>query len=222
MPADPKKSLVSMGLYVFNTEILVREIIDDAKRDTQHDFGKNIIPRMIKKRNVFAYDFRDENNNEVKYWRDVGSIDSYYAANMELLQEYPIFDFYDRKWPIRTYQEQSPPARIVVSRGQEEKTDAATAIDSLISNGCIVKDGIVKGSVLSPFVHVDSKACVEDSILMKGVKVGKNASIRKAIIDEDITIPPGYRIGYDLDEDSKKFSVTESGIVVIPHASILD
>ena len=222
IPAHPQKSLVSMGIYVFNTEVLVREIIHDAKRDTQHDFGKNIIPRMIKKRNVFAYNFMDENRKEVQYWRDVGSIDSYYAANMELLQEDPIFDLYDREWPIRTYQEQSPPARIVVSGGREEKSDANTRIVSLISNGCLVKDGVVKRSILSPFVHVGSNACVEDSILMKGVKVGRNARIRRAIIDEEITVPPDYRIGYDLGEDSKRFSVTESGIVVIPQASILD
>jgi glucose-1-phosphate adenylyltransferase len=222
IPSDPQKSLVSMGIYVFNTEILVREIIYDAKRDTQHDFGKNIIPRMIKNRNAFAYDFRDENKREVKYWRDVGSIDSYYEANMELLQENPVFDLYDQEWPIRTYHEQSPPSRIVVSGGKARKGCSDAAIDSLVSNGCEVNNGVVRGSVLSPFVQVGSNACVEDSILMRGVKVEKNARIRRAIIDEGITVPPHYHIGYDLNEDSKRFSVTESGIVVIPQASILD
>jgi glucose-1-phosphate adenylyltransferase len=177
---------------------------------------------MIKKRNVFAYNFRDGNKKEVKYWRDVGSIDSYYAANMELLQKNPIFDLYDREWPIRTYQEQSPPARITASGGRDQKSDTTTCIDALISNGCVVKDGVVKRSILSPFVQVGSNACVEDSILMKGVKVGRNARIRRAVIDEEIIVPPDYRIGYDLKEDSKRFSVTESGIVVIPQASILD
>jgi glucose-1-phosphate adenylyltransferase len=222
IPSDPRKSLVSMGIYVFNTEMLVREIVYDAKRDTEHDFGKNIIPRMIKKRNVFAYNFRDENKKEVKYWRDVGSIDSYYQANMELLQENPIFDLYDRQWPVRTYQEQSPPARIVLKEEHEPGERKETPFDSLISNGCVIRGGVVRRSVLSTSVHVESDACVEDSILMKGVKVGANARIRKAIIDEDIMIPSGYHIGYDFDDDSKKFSVTDSGIVVIPHGSILD
>jgi len=222
IPSNPQKSMVSMGIYVFNTEILVREIIYDAKRDTQHDFGKNIIPRMIQSRKVFAYNFKDENKKEVKYWRDVGSIDSYYAANMELLQENPIFDLYDREWPIRTYHDQSPPARISVSGRCEEKGSAAMCIDSLIANGCVVKDAVVNRSILSPFIQIDTNACVEDSILMKGVKVGKNVRIRRAIIDEEVVVPPGYRIGSDPEEDSKRFSVTESGIVVIPQASILD
>lgn len=222
IPSNPKKSLVSMGIYVFNTEILVREIIYDAKRDTQHDFGKNIIPRMIQKRNVFAYNFKDENKKEVKYWRDVGSIDSYYAANMELLKENPVFDLYDRKWPIRTYQEQAPPTRIVTPGECEKEGGAITCINSLISNGCLIKDGVINRSILSPFVQVGSNASVEGSILMKAVKVGKNARIRRAIIDEEVTVPPDYQIGYDLEEDSRKFTVTESGFVVIPQASILD
>ncbi len=218
IPSDPTKVLASMGIYIFNTEALVREVIYDAKRDTDHDFGKNIIPRMIKKRKVFAYNFKDENKNEVKYWRDVGNLDSYYEANMELIQEEPIFNLYDPEWPIRTYQEQSPPAKIVLSKDGGK----AIAVDSLVSNGCLINAGQIERSILSPFVQVDKHARLEDSILMKGVKVGHHARIRKAIIDEETVIPPYYTIGYDLEEDSKKFTVTESGIVVIPQGSILD
>ena len=155
VPSDPTKTLTSMGIYIFNTEILVRETIYDAKRDTEHDFGKNIIPRMIGKRNVFAFNFKDKNKKEMSYWRDVGSLDSYYEANMELLQKNPIFNLYDHNWPIRTYQEQSPPAKIILSK-VGEKTSPGATIYSLISNGCIVRDGIIKRSILSPFVQVNS------------------------------------------------------------------
>jgi len=221
IPSDPTKALASMGVYIFNTEILVREIIYDAKRDTKHDFGKNIIPRMIKKGEAFAYNFKDENKREVKYWRDIGSLDSYYEANMELLQEEPIFNLYDHEWPIRTYQEQSPPVKIFLSERSEE-TSPGTAVDSLISNGCVISGGQLKRSILSPFVQINSHSRVEDSILMKGVRVGRHARIRRAIIDEGVSIPPYYTIGYTLEEDRKNFTVTDSGIVVIPQGSIID
>lgn len=221
LPHDPTKVLASMGIYIFNTEVLVREIIYDAKRDTEHDFGRNIIPRIIKKGEVYAYNFKDENKGEVKYWRDVGSLDSYYEANMELLQEDTIFNLYDSEWPIRTYQEQSPPLKIVLS-GNGKRVIKGIAINSLVSNGCIISGGKIYRSLLSPLVQIHNHSQVEDSILMKGVKVGHHARIRRAIIDEDVSIPPHYHIGYDLEEDRKKFTVTESDIVVVPQGIILD
>jgi glucose-1-phosphate adenylyltransferase len=221
VPWDRSKSLVSMGVYVFKTERLVREIIDDAKRESDHDFGRNIIPRMIKKRSVFVYNFIDEKKGGVEYWRDVGSLDSYHEANMELLKENPVFDLYDTTWPIRTYQEQAPPAKVVLS-GDGEGLSRGVTINSLISNGCLIIGGKISRSILSPFVQIHSHCRVENSILMKGVTVGHHARIRKAIIDEGVTIPPHYTIGYNLEEDRKKFTVSESGIVVVPQGFIVD
>ena len=221
VPWDRSKSLVSMGVYVFKTERLVREIIDDAKRESEHDFGRNIIPRMIKKRSVFVYNFKDEQKEGVAYWRDVGSLDSYHEANMELLKENPVFDLYDTTWPIRTYQDQAPPAKVVLS-GDGEGLSRGVTINSLISNGCLIVGGKINHSILSPFVQIHSHCRVENAILMKGVTVGHHARIRKAIIDEGVTIPPHYTIGYNLEEDRKKFTVTESGIVVVPQGFIVD
>lgn len=221
LPHNPTKSLVSMGVYVFNTERLVREVIDDAKRDTEHDFGKNIIPRMIKKRNIFAYNFKEEKKGNAKYWRDVGSLDSYHETNMELLKENPVFDLYDTTWPIRTYQEQAPPAKVVLS-GDGEGLSRGVTVNSLISTGCLIIGGKINRCILSPLVQIHNDCRVEDSILMRGVTVGHHARIRKAIIDEGVTIPPHYTIGYNVEEDCKKFSVTESGIIVVPQGFIFD
>jgi glucose-1-phosphate adenylyltransferase len=227
-PARPKSvpwnrstSLASMGVYIFKTERLVRELVDDAKRDTQHDFGKNIIPRMIKKQNVFVYNFKNEKKERPAYWRDVGSLDSYHEANMELLKENPVVDLSDFSWPIRTYQEQAPPAKVVLSADGEGSSRGVTT-NSLISSGCLIIGGKINRSILSPFVQINSHCRIENSILMRGVNVGHHARIRKAIIDEGITIPPHYEIGYNLDEDRKKFTVTEGGIVVIPRGFIVD
>lgn len=221
MPSNHRKVLASMGVYIFTTEMLVREIIYDAKRDTDHDFGKNIVPRMLKRERVFAYNFKDENKKQVKYWRDVGSLDTYYEANMELLQEDPIFDFYDQSWPIRTYQEQAPPAKLL-DAAHKKNAKLGTGIDSLISNGCVIHGGRLYHSILSPYVHIGKQSFVEDSIIMKGARIGKNVRIQRSIIDEEISIPDHYTIGYNLDEDRKKFTVTGSGIVVVPQGSIID
>jgi len=221
LAADPTKALVSMGVYVFSTEALVREIIFDAKRDTDHDFGKNIVPRMVKRSRVFAFRFTDTQGKASPYWRDVGSLDTYYAANMELLEPHPVFDLYEEGWPIRTYQEQAPPAKIVMSAGARNSGGLNVA-DSLISKGCVIYDSRVLRSILSPDVTVGQGAVIEDSIVMKGVTLGKGSRIRSCIIDEDIVIPSGYTIGSALAEDRKKFTVTEGGIVVVPQGSIID
>ncbi len=212
IPGDPEGILASMGVYVFTTEILVRRLIEDARSDSTHDFGKDIIPAMIQKDRVFAFDFRKGDRGGMGYWRDVGTIDAYFEANMDLISVTPQLNLYDPQWPILTYQSPNPPAKTVL----EEEGRMGTAINSIISNGCIISGGSVKRSVLSPRVMVHSYAEVEDSILLEGVDVGRHAKIRRTIIDKEVQIPPEMEIGYDLDEDAKRFTVTGSGIVVVP------
>lgn len=212
IPGDPEGILASMGIYVFNTEILVRRLIEDARSDSSHDFGKDIIPSMIDKDRVFAFDFREGDCGKEGYWRDVGTIDAYYEANMDLVSVTPKLNLYDPEWPIFTYQPPYPPAKTVLL----EEGRIGTALNSILSHGSIISGGSVKRSVLSPKVMVHSYAEIEDSILLSGVDVGRYAKIRRAIIDKEVQIPEGMRIGYDLDEDAKRFTVTASGIVVIP------
>jgi glucose-1-phosphate adenylyltransferase len=212
IPGDPGGILASMGIYIFNTEVLVRRLIEDTRSDSSHDFGKNIIPRMIGRDRVFAFDFRQGDCGGTGYWRDVGTIDAYYEANMDLIAVTPQLNLYDSQWPILTYQSASPPAKTVWI----EERRVGTALNSIISNGCIISGGNVKRSILSPRVTVHSFAEIEDSILLEGVDVGRNAKIKKAIIDKEVQIPPGMEVGYHLDEDAKRFTVTASGIVVVP------
>jgi glucose-1-phosphate adenylyltransferase len=212
IPGDPEGILASMGIYVFPTEILVRRLIEDARSDSTHDFGRDIIPAMIKKDRVFAFDFRKGDQGGTGYWRDVGTVEAYFEANMDLISVTPQLNLYDPRWPIFTYQSHYPPAKTVL----EEEGRMGTAINSIISNGCIISGGSVKRSILSPRVTVHSYAEVEDSILLEGVDIGRYAKIRKTIIDKDVQIPSGMKIGYDLDEDAKRFTVTGSGIVVVP------
>jgi glucose-1-phosphate adenylyltransferase len=205
----------SMGIYLFKRDILEEELIDDARKDTSHDFGKDIIPQMLKKgRRVFAYHFQDENKKESLYWRDIGTLDAYYEANMDLVEVTPIFNLYDKAWPIRTYQEQFPPAKTVFA-GEENPDRMGLILDSLVSGGCIVSGGRVQRSILSPNVRVNSYSEVHDSILLEGVNVGRYAKIRRAIIDKDVNIPPGTVIGYDHQKDKKRFTISDNGIVVV-------
>jgi len=212
LPGDPKGILASMGVYVFNTEILVRRLIEDTRSDSTHDFGKDIIPAMIEKDRVFAFDFRKGDQGGTGYWRDVGTIDAYFEANMDLVSVTPQLNLYDSQWPILTYQPPYPPAKTVLV----EEGRIGTALNSIISNGCIISGGSVRRSILSPRVTVHSHAEVEDSILLEGVDVGRHARIRRTIIDKEVQIPQGMEIGYDLDQDAKCFTVTDSGIVVVP------
>jgi len=216
IPHKPEKIYASMGIYVFKHETLEGELQDDAKRsETKHDFGKNIIPQMLKKGlKVAAYNFIDENKKEALYWRDIGTLDAYYEANMDLVQVDPVFNLYDREWPIRTYQQQYPPAKTVFS-GEEVTGRVGLVLDSFVAGGCIVSGGRVQRSVLSPNVRINSYSQVADSILMEGVNVGRYAKIKRAIIDKDVIIPQGMVIGYDLEQDRKRFTVTDSGIVVV-------
>jgi glucose-1-phosphate adenylyltransferase len=212
IPGDPGGILASMGIYAFNTEVLVRRLIEDARSESSHDFGKDIIPMMIGKDQVFAFDFRQGDCGGMGYWRDVGTIDAYYEANMDLISVTPQLNLYDLQWPILTYQPTSPPAKTVwIEEGR-----VGTALNSIISNGCIISGGNVKRSILSPKVTVHSFAEIEDSILLEGVDVGRNAKIKRTIVDKEVQIPTGMEIGYNLDEDAKRFTVTASGIVVVP------
>jgi glucose-1-phosphate adenylyltransferase len=212
IPGDPGGILASMGIYIFNTEVLVRRLIEDTRSDSSHDFGKNIIPMMIGRDRVFTFDFRRGDCGGTEYWRDVGTIDAYYEANMDLISVTPQLNLYDAQWPILTYQPPSPPAKTVwIEEGR-----VGTALNSIISNGCIISGGNVKRSVLSPRVTIHSFAEIEDSILLEGVDVGRNAKIKRTIIDKEVLIPPGMEIGYHLEEDAKRFTVTPSGIVVVP------
>jgi len=212
IPGDPQGILASMGVYVFNTEILVRRLIEDARSESTHDFGKDIIPAMIGKDQLFAFDFRQGDQGGTGYWRDVGTIDAYFEANMDLVSVTPQLNLYDPQWPILTYQPPYPPAKTVLI----EKGRVGTALNSIISNGCIISGGSVKRSILSPNVMVHSYAEIEDSIILEGVDVGRFAKIRKTIIDKEVQIPQRMEIGYHLDEDAKRFTVTASGIVVVP------
>ncbi len=216
IPGKPGKAIGSMGIYVFNTDILVKALSKDAKKDSSHDFGKDVIPYLYKHNaKVCIYPFVDENKKQTLYWRDVGTLDSYYEANMDLVQVDPLFNLYDEEWPLRTNQPQTPPMKTVFAQ-MKKGGRLGVALDSIVSGGCIISGGRVERSILSPYVRVNSYSEVYESILMEGVNVGRHAKIKRAIIDKGVSIPEGLHIGYDLDEDRKKFIVTDSGIVVIP------
>lgn len=216
IPAHHDKIYASMGIYIFKRSIVEEELKEDAKNQkSKHDFGKDIIPQMLKKGlKVTAFNFIDENKDVAKYWRDIGTIDAYYEANMDLIQANPIFNLYDKQWPVRTFQEQFPPAKTIHS-GEEVAGRIGLLLDSIISVGCVVSGGKVQRSILSPNVRINSFSEVYDSILMEGVNVGRHAKIKRAIIDKEVNIPQGMVIGYDLEKDKKKFFVSESGIVVV-------
>ena len=211
LPAG-RQVLASMGIYVFDMDVLVPALEADAARSTTHDFGKDIMPALIANVPVYAYRFYDENKKAAKYWRDIGTLDAYFDANMDLCQVNPEFNLYDPEWPLRTYQVQAPPAKFVFA---DEGRRCGQALDSIISAGCIISGSRIAGSVLCPNVRVHSFCDVNESILMPGVRIGRHAKIRRAIIDRDVFIPRGALIGYNEDEDRRRHTVTDSGIVVV-------
>jgi glucose-1-phosphate adenylyltransferase len=211
-PYNPEMVSASMGVYLFNTDVLIPVLLKDAEDpDSQHDFGHNILPRMADDYRVCSFNFIDENRKEALYWRDVGTLEAYYDANMDVASVSPVFNLYDEHWPIRTRQRQYPPAKFVFA----EPGRTGTALDSLVSSGCIVSGGFVRNSVLSPNVRVNSYAEVESSIVFSHVDIGRHCRIRRAIIDRDVHIPEGTVIGYDTESDRQKYFVTESGITVV-------
>ena len=204
--------LASMGIYIFDVKELVPVLEADARRSTTHDFGKDIIPELVTRAPVYAYRFSDENKKEAKYWRDIGTLDAYYEANMDLCRVNPDFNLYDPEWPLRTHQVQAPPAKFVFA---DEGRRCGQALDSIISAGCIISGSRISGSVLCPNVRVHSFCTVEQSILMPGVRVGRHARIRRAIIDRDVLVPRGALIGFDPEEDRRRHTVTDGGVVVV-------
>ena len=213
IPDKPGHSFVNMGIYVFDAAAL-RDIFREMESEniSANDFGQDIIPYMVQSnRDVYAYRFIDENRKSQPYWKDIGTLDSYYAASMNLLSVSPDFNLYDLDWYIRAYQYQFPPAKTISHEGER----VGRTLNSLICDGCIISGGLVERSILSPNVRVNSYAYVTDSIIMNNCNVGRHARIRRAIIDKNIDIPEGYEIGFDLEGDKKKFTVTDSGIVVI-------
>src|SRR6201981_3369497 len=206
-PWNPEKVDGSMGVYFFNPDFLIPALLKDAEDKTSsHDFGKDILPKMVSDYRVFAYDFIDENKKEALYWRDVGTLEAYYEANMDIVSVSPIFNLYDQDWPIRTHQRQYPPAKFVFA----ESGRTGTALDSIVAAGCIVSGGTVKNSVLSPDVRVNSYTEVDSSILFSHVNIGRHCRIQRAILDRDVHIPEGTTIGFDPEADRQRYFVTES------------
>lgn len=222
VPGDPENCLASMGIYIFNAAFLFDELCRDATLpDSAHDFGKNIIPSIIDSRRVFAYPFRDENGGAQAYWRDVGTIDAYYEANLELTNVEPELNLYASRWPIRTHQPNLPPAKTVFAAQEEgeEGVRRGEALDSLVCHGAILSGGIARKCVIGPQARINSYALVEESILFEGVNIGRRCRIRRAIIDKGVHVPEGTEIGYDHDEDRRRgFTVSPGGVTVIAKA----
>jgi glucose-1-phosphate adenylyltransferase len=211
-PFNRQMVSASMGIYLFNTDVLIPVLLKDAEDPTSsHDFGHNILPRMADDYRVYAFNFIDENKKEALYWRDVGTLEAYYEANLDIVSVSPVFNLYDEEWPIRTHQRQYPPAKFVFA----EPGRTGTALDSIVSAGCIVSGSTVRNSILSPDVRVNSYSDVDSSILFSHVNVGRHCRIRKAILDRDVHVPEGTTIGYDTQADRQRYFVTDSGITVV-------
>ncbi len=211
-PDNPEQALASMGIYVFNTEFLFEQLIKDA--DTQqsnHDFGKDIIPSVINKYRVIAFPFRDIHTDQLAYWRDVGTVDAYWQANMELIDVVPDLNLYDLEWPVWTYQEQLPPAKFVFN----DEGRRGMAVDSMVSGGCLVSGANVESSVLFSNVRVNSYTKIKKSVILPNVSIGRNCDIENVVIDKGCNIPENTNIGKDLNSDKEKYFVTESGIVLV-------
>jgi glucose-1-phosphate adenylyltransferase len=205
-----------MGVYVFETPVLIDAISGKSDANPVLDFGRDILPRLVQSRRVLAYPFRDDKEN---YWRDIGTLDSYYEASMDLVKVNPPFNLYDTSFPIHSFTQPRGPAKMVFA--DEGTGRVGFALDSLICDGSIISGGRVERSILSPDVRINSYSLVQDSVLFEGVEVGRHSKIRRAIIDEGTKIPPGFSIGYDLEKDAKRFTVTDSGVVVIPKGELI-
>jgi glucose-1-phosphate adenylyltransferase len=212
LPSRPDSILASMGIYVFNTKLLERLLLEDASEaGSAHDFGKNILPKGIGNLQVFAYPFQDVKTRAQSYWRDVGTIDAFYDANLELVHVRPELNIYDEEWPIWTYQEHQPPAKFIL----DEDTRRGTALNSMVSGGCIISGATVRESLLFSNVRVEERTTIERSVLLPMVAIGRGCQIKHAILDEGCVVPDGMSIGVDPAEDAKRFHVTEKGVVLV-------
>ncbi|OGX38648.1 MAG: glucose-1-phosphate adenylyltransferase [Omnitrophica WOR_2 bacterium RIFCSPHIGHO2_02_FULL_50_17] len=210
IPGNSNEIFASMGIYLFERDVLESELESDARCASEHDFGKNVIPQMLRNgKKIYVYNFVDEHKCP-RYWRDIGTRDAYYQANMDLLKADSKIDIYDRSWPIRTFHEQYPPTHMM-----SIKSGTGTIVDSMISGGCLIAGGHVETSIVSPDVQIGDNASVKNSIIMEGVIVGAGAKIQNAIIDKEVKIPPRAQIGYNLELDAKRFVLTTSGIVIV-------
>ncbi len=212
MPGNTECALASMGIYVFNAKFLIEQLIKDAdEKDSSRDFGKDIIPHVVTKYRAFAYSFNNKEEQSQTYWRDVGTIDAFWKANLELIGVSPELNMYDNIWPIWTHQEQLPPAKFVF----DDDDRRGMAVDSMVSGGCIISGSKISHSLLFSNVHVHSFSLVEDSVLLPNVEIGRNCVIKNAVIDKGTQIPPDTRIGIDREEDKKRFRVTENGVILV-------
>lgn len=223
IPGRPDWVLASMGNYIFKAKVMIDVLESNALRDSAHDFGKEIIPAMYEGARVKAYDFGTnlvpgDSEEAIGYWKDVGTIDSYYNSSMDLISVSPKFNLYNPKWPIRSSPLNHPPAKFVFAEGDR----VGRATNSLVSAGVIISGGYINQSIVSPRVRIHSYSEVEGSILMDGVEVGRRAKVRRAIVDKGVKIPPGTSIGHDLDKDRERFTVTESGLVVVPKGTVIE
>ncbi len=219
MPNKPGFALASMGIHIFSTDALIRAIeADAANKESSHDFGKDIVPRMFQNERVFVYDFSKNSHpgmteQERGYWRDVGTVQAYWSAHMDLVSTTPVFNLYNPAWPIHTYYRPLPPAKFVHDMPNEGRVGFAT--ESLVSEGCIISGGRIHRSVLSPRVRINSFCQVHESILFDGVNVGRYSRLNRVIVDKGVDIPPGTEIGYDREADLKRFDVDPSGLVIV-------
>ncbi len=227
MPGRPDMCLASMGNYIFNTEVLLQELERDSRNEfSTHDFGRDLVPAMhAAGRRMHVYDFHThslpgETEHECGYWLDIGTVDAYWEANMDLVAVNPHFNMYNRHWPIRTGMSHDPPAKFVFR--DEASARVGIATDSLVSPGSIISGGRIHRCVLGPRVRINSFSEVEASVLLDEVSVGRHARIRRAIIDKNVVIPPGTEIGFDLDRDRQRFYVSPGGVVVIPKRTVID
>ena len=216
IPGDPARALASMGIYVFNAAFLYEQLKRDADEPkSSHDFGKDIIPYLVPRYRVYAHRFSDScvssEGNQAPYWRDVGTIDSYWEANMELCRVTPDLNMYDSEWPIWTYQEQLPPAKFVF----DDEARRGMAVDSLVSGGCIISGASIRRSLLFSNVRVSSHTMIEDSVILPDVHIGEHVSLRKVVVDKRARVPDGLEVGYDQRKDKQRFHVTDNGVTLI-------
>lgn len=221
VPGKPDRALVNMGVYCFETEPLVEALERDAdSADTRHDFGRDILPALAARGELLAFPFEDLNRKPEPYWRDIGTLDSYFEASMDLVSVDPVFNLYDSDWPLRTLPRQLPPAKFVF--GQETPQGRfGIALDSIVCSGAVISGGRVERTIVGPGARVNSRARVVDSVLMDGVNVGRDARVSRTIIDKGVQVPDGFVVGEDPDDDARRFLVSPDGVVVIEKGAVL-